>query len=201
MSETNLIKLPAPDLKGDISVEEAISQRRSWREFSDRALNIGEISQLLWACQGITERTHGFRAAPSAGATYPFETYIVAGNAEGLESGLYRYIIQSHSLELISKGDIRENLRDSCLGQSFIAEAPATIILAADYPRTNRRYGERGYRYVAMEAGHIGENLHLQCEALGLGTCMVGAFHDEKVKNLLGIDEEPLYVMPIGKPK
>ena len=201
MGETRIIKLPPPDLKGRMSVEEAIAHRRSRRRFSKRALTLNELSQLLWSCQGITDSISGFRAAPSAGATYPFETYIVVGNVKSIEAGLYRYIVKTHSIELLRSGDIRKNLRDSCLGQEFIAQAPATIILSADYPRTTLRYGERGYRYVAMEAGHIGENLHLQCEALGLGTCMVGAVHDDKVKALLEIKEEPLYIMPIGEPK
>ncbi len=199
-SEVEEIRLPPPRHRGEMSVEEAISRRRSCRDFSPQPLTLAQLAQLLWACQGITDSIRGFRAAPSAGATYPFETYVVVGAVEGLKPGLYRYNVRKHALELLRAGDIRAKLARACLSQDFIASAPATIVLAAEYERTTRRYGERGYRYVAMEAGHIGENLHLQCEALGLGTVMVGAFFDNEVKELLGVPEEPLYVMPVGKP-
>ena len=194
-------KLPPPKLRGKVSVEEAISRRRSCREFLNNALTLEELSQLLWSCQGITDSISGYRAAPSAGATFPFEIYIVVGNVAGIEAGLYHYIVKKHSIELLRTGDIRDELCKSCLGQEFLKIAPITIILAARYERTTQRYGERGYRYVAMEAGHIGENLHLQCVSLGLGTVMVGAFYDDRVKKLLEIEEEPLYIMPVGRPK
>jgi len=193
------VKLPPPNTIGKMSVEEAISSRRSHRDFSERALTIQEISQLLWCCQGITDTVRGLRAAPSAGATYPFETYIIVGNVKDIPPGLYRYIIKSHSLEQVRAGDLRKDLMTACLGQDFIGEAPATIVLAYILERTSRRYGERANRYIAMEAGHIGENLHLQCEAIGLGTVMVGAFKDSEVKKVLSINEEPLYIMPIGE--
>jgi len=199
MAET--IDLPAPKTVGNVSVEEAIARRRSCRNFSKRALTVEEVSQLLWACQGITDSVRNFRAAPSAGATYPFETYLVVGKVKNLEPGLYHYIPQKHSIELVSAGDIRGKVSASALSQYFIAEAPIIIILAAEYKRTSYRYGERAERYVAMEAGHIGENLHLQCEALGLGTVMVGAFYDNKLKSVLDIEYEPLYIMPVGEPK
>jgi len=201
MSETKNIGLPPPESMGKISVEEAISRRRSCRNFSDKKISLQEISQLLWACQGITDSVRHFRAAPSAGATFPFETYLIAGAVDGIEPGAYRYNYRTHSLELIKKSDIRRELANACLSQSFIIDAPATIILAALYNRTTNRYGERGYRYVAIEAGHIGQNLHLQCESIGLGTVMIGAFQDDKVKSLLEIEEEPLYIMPVGKPE
>jgi len=195
------MKLPKPNLKGTVSVEEAIARRRSIRRFKKRPLTIKQISQLLWACQGITDPINKLRAAPSAGATYPFETYVVVGDVEGLEDGVYHYEPETHSITLVRSGDLRRLLAIACLRQMFIEEAPATIVLAAVFERTKRYYGERAYRYISMEAGHIGENLHLQCVAMGLGTVMVGAFYDNDVKTVLGIDEHPLYVMPVGYPR
>jgi len=195
------IKLPSPKTTGTMSVEEAISKRRSCRDFTHKSLTIDQISQLLWACQGITDTANGFRAAPSAGATYPFEIYLVAGNIEGLNVGIYHYIPKTHSLEIVQDGDFRVNIANNCNSQTFIKQSPATIVLSAIYERTSHKYGDRAMRYVAIEAGHIGENLSLQCEAIGLGTVMVGAFYDNKVKKLLGIAEEPLYIMPVGFPK
>jgi len=196
------IALPPPKLKGDISVEEAIRLRRSIRDYQDKSLSLEQVSQLLWAGQGITE---GFkRAAPSAGATYPLTLYLVVGenSVPELSSGIYEYIPETHSLVLIKNGDLRKRVASACLGQSFIEEAPISIVIAADYERTTVRYGERGERYVHMEAGHVGENIYLQAVALGLGTVVVGAFLDTDLKQCLSLPEEqvPLYVMPIGYP-
>jgi len=202
MAQTGeVVHLPPPKTKGKMSVEEAIARRRSRREFENVPLTLEQLGQILWAAQGITDREHGFRAAPSAGATYPFETSVVVGAVEGLVPGIYHYIPHGHTLVLLKRGDFRRALCDASLRQEFIAEAPASIVLAADYQRTARFYGERAYRYVPMEAGHIGENIHLQCEALGLGTVMVGAFYDEQVRDILDIELDPLYVIPVGKPK
>jgi SagB-type dehydrogenase family enzyme len=196
------IDLPPPALNGGTSVEEAIRLRRSVRDFGDNPLSVEQISQLLWAGQGITE---GFkRAAPSAGATYPLILYVVIGEkgVSGLAPGIYEYIPDPHSLVLIKSGDFRQDLAAACLGQTFIQEAPVNIIIAADYERTTARYGERGKRYVHMEAGHAGENIYLQAGALSLGTVVVGAFDDDEVAAVLGLPEgqDPLYVMPVGYP-
>ena len=197
--DEKIIKLPAVKISRALGVEEAISKRRSHRKFKDASLDQGKLSHLLWAGQGITNRG-GFRAAPSAGATFPLTIYVVIGNVEGITAGLYRYKPDSHCLEPVSKGDLRKDLSQAALGQAMIAEAPVSIVISADYSRTTGRYGQRGRRYVDMEVGHAGENIYLECEALGLGTCGVGAFNDKSVKELLGISEEPLYIMPIGIP-
>ncbi len=197
--DERIIKLPAVKISRTLSVEEAISKRRSRRRFKDISLDQKKLSHLLWAGQGITNK-HGFRAAPSAGATFPLTIYVVIGNVEGIPAGLYRYKPDSHSLEVLSKGDLRKDLSRGALGQAMIAEAPVSIVIAADYSRTTGRYGQRGRRYVDMEVGHAGQNIYLECEVLGLGTCAVGAFNDKGVKELLGIVEEPLYIMPIGIP-
>ncbi|KYK31945.1 MAG: nitroreductase [Theionarchaea archaeon DG-70] len=185
-----------------MSVEESIRLRRSIRDFQDIPLSLEQISQLLWAGQGITE---GFkRAAPSAGATYPLTLYVAVGDkgVTGLSSGVYEYIPRTHSLVVVKKGDFRQRIAAACLNQLFIQEAPVTIVIAAEYEKTTSRYGERGKRYVHMEAGHVGENIYLQAVALELGTVVVGAFQDIDLKQVLDLPEElvPLYVMPVGHP-
>jgi len=192
------VKLPEPKYSSKVSVEEALKNRRSRRSYKNEPLTLEQVSQLLWAAQGKTIEWGG-RTAPSAGATYPLNTYLVVGNVTGLSAGVYKYEPDDHSIEMIKNKDVRKDLADAALGQSFIYKAPIDIVLAAVYRRTTGRYGERGVRYVHMEIGHVGENVHLQCETMGLGTVMVGAFDDEQVKKVLGIDAEPLYIMPVGK--
>ncbi|MBU7043988.1 MAG: SagB/ThcOx family dehydrogenase [Theionarchaea archaeon] len=197
------IALPQPTSKGDMSVETAIQMRRSVRDFSDRSLTMDHVSQLMWAGQGITG---GFkRAAPSAGATYPLTLYLVVGQGgvQSLSSGIYEYRPDSHSLLFLKKGDVLNTLASACLNQTFIAHAPIVLVIAADYQRTTRRYGERGIRYVHMETGHVGENIYLQAVALGLGTVAVGAFQDNVLHDVLELPEEmtALYVMPVGFPQ
>lgn len=196
VSNMEVLNLPAPCLKGKVSLEETILKRRSVRNFSTTELTIGEISQLVWAGQGITQSSRGYRAAPSAGATYPLELYVMN------KDGLYRYICREHKLKLTRTGDLRSSLSRAALGQSFIAQAPVSIIITAVYSRTTRRYGERGIRYVHIEVGHAAENIHLQAVALGLGSVSVGAFSDEEVKRALSLSKEevPLYIIPIGHP-
>ncbi|MEN2998273.1 MAG: SagB/ThcOx family dehydrogenase [Brevinematia bacterium] len=202
---SGIISLPAPRTIGKVSVEEAIKLRRSVRDYTKEALNLQEVSQLLWSAQGITDPITGFRSAPSAGATYPLEIYLIVGKegVVGLEEGVYLYIPQGHKLKHLAKGDIRKELAISALGQAWVEKAPISIVITAIYERTTHRYGERGIRYVHMEVGHVGQNLHLQGVALGLGMVMVGAFYDEQVKKILQLPKEqhPLYIIPIGRPR
>ena len=192
------VKLLQPVYESETSVEQALKLRRSIRAYKSGALTIIELSQLLWAAQGITAAWGG-RTAPSAGAIYPLEVYVVVGDVQNLDDGFYHYNPNTHILTKKKSGDLRNDLAQSALGQSAIKNAPISILLAADYKRTTDRYGERGIRYVHMEVGHIGQNIHLQAESLGLGTVVIGAFHDDKVKNTFNIKEEPLYIMPVGK--
>ncbi|MEM2842541.1 MAG: SagB/ThcOx family dehydrogenase [Candidatus Bathyarchaeia archaeon] len=186
-----------------MSVEEAIAKRRSIRDYSNEPLTFQQLSQLLWAAQGITDLKTRFRAAPSAGATYPLEVYVVLGSNSvvGLNAGIYHYNPLTHELKLLFEGDFRANLASAALDQRWVKTAPVNIILAAVYERTTRVYGDRGVRYVHMEAGHIGENIYLQATALGLGTVVVGAFSDELVQKVLNLPKEqkPLYIMPVGR--
>jgi len=197
------IKLPAPAVEGKVSLEEAIKKRRSIRRFQDKPLSIPQISQILWAAQGITEEGGFKRAAPSAGALYPLEIYLVVKKVEGLKPGVYHYDSADHTIEPILKGDFQNSLARACLGQMFIADAPLSIVITAEYERTTIKYGERGIRYVHMEAGHVGQNICLQVVALGLGTVPVGAFWDDEVSKVLNLPRErkPLYVFPIGYPE
>ena len=206
-----IIKLPSPQLKGKVSLEETILRRRAVRRYRREPLDLSQLSQILWSAQGITG-TREFRAAPSAGATYPLEIFVFVGKQgviaseakqapEELQAGIYHYEADSHSLSLHKLADLRPDLARATLDQEFIIDAPVDIVICALYHRTSYRYGRRGERYVHIEVGHVGENIHLQAVALGLATVEVGAFHDEEVREVLGVEEQikPLYIMPLGK--
>lgn len=199
MNET-IVSLPGPRFTGDISLEETLQERRSIREYSGESLTLDELSQVLWAAQGITNE-YGNRTAPSAGGLYPLEMYVVAGDVKELEPGIYRYLPSGHELVLVVAGDRRTELCKAALDQSWVRDGAVTLVMSAIYERTTERYGERGIRYVHMEAGHAGQNICLQATALGLGTVTIGAFHDEEIASLLAIaeNETPLYVLPIGR--
>ncbi len=197
------IKLPEPNFKG-LVLEEALRKRRSVRSYSKEALNLNEVSQLLFSAQGITATYYGhrLRTAPSAGALYPFEIYLIANRVEKLKSGIYHYLVDEHGLEMVKEGDIREKIRNAALGQEPVAEAGAVFILTAVFERTTRKYGERGYRYIHIEAGHIGQNILLQATSLGLSAVPIGAFSDEQIDRLLGIEtkkQSTIYLIPVGK--
>lgn len=196
------VALPKPVLKAGMSVEEAISRRRSRRSFSGRKLSLEQLGQILWSAQGITGSVGRYRAAPSAGATYPMEIFAAVGeNAVGnLRAGIYRYLPAEHAVELTRAGDLRAQIAAAALGQGFLADAPVDVLIAADYSRTTRRYGSRGNLYVHIEVGHIGQNIYLQAEALGLGTVAVGAFRDDAVAKVFALPAglKPLYLMPVG---
>jgi len=195
------VKLPDPRREGSVSLEAAIQARRSVREFADEPLSLEEVGQLLWAAQGITS-PEGARAAPSAGGTYPLEILVAAGHVTGLEPGVYRYRPAGHELVPIVSGDVRVRLAEASMDQAWVAEAAVDVVIAAVYARTTERYGERGVRYVHLEAGHAAENLCLQATALGLGAVTVGAFSDEEAAATLHMsqEEEPMYVIPVGRP-
>jgi len=192
--------LPEPRLYGEMSVEEAMQNRRSRRHFRDESLSIEQISQLLWAAYGVTLEERGLRTTPSAGATYPLEIYLVAGNVTGLYPGIFQYDSVNHILIRLKTGDIREELATAALGQRSVAEAPAVIFYSSVMPRITQVYGERGIRYAYMELGHSAQNVYLQAEALGLGTVAVGAFFDDEISIIFMLEEGevPLYLMPVG---
>ena len=190
-----IITLPEPDRQGTSTLEKTIDDRRSIRTFQSQNLSHGEISQLLWAGQGITDEESLFRATPSAGATYPLELYIVDYR------GVYNYKPEHHRLELIKSGDFRKELAELSFGQSFVEEAPMVIVISAVYDRTTSVYGkEEGKRYVHMEVGHCAQNIILQSVALGLDSVPVGAFSETGVQDTLSFPDnhKPLYLIPVG---
>jgi SagB-type dehydrogenase family enzyme len=182
-------------------VEAALKTRRTIRRFAARTLTLAQASQLLWAADGVSD-ARGLRTAPSAGATFPLEIYLLAGErgVDGLAPGLYRYLPREHSLELTHKGDLRQAAARACLSQAWMAEAPVMLVFAAEFARCTARYGQRGVTYTHMEAGHAGQNLFLQAEALGLAAGIVGAFEDKNLSGVLNLPSHhaPLLVMPVG---
>lgn len=196
----DIISLPEPHYDSDVSLEQTLLHRRSVRSFKDGALSLAEISQLLWAAQGITDPS-GKRTAPSAGALYPLEVYVVVGNIEGVPAGIYKYTPETHTLKKVLEGDFRPGLSQAALNQSSVLQAAIDIVITAIYERVTSKYGERGERFVHLEAGHAAQNVCLQVVALNLGAVTVGAFDDAGVKTVLGAaeGEEPLYILPVGR--
>lgn len=194
------ITLPEPMHDSDVSLEQALLARRSIRTYSEGPLTLKELGQLLWAAQGITDPS-GKRTAPSSGALYPLEVYVVVGNVEGVSPAVYKYKPASHTLVKVLDGDRRESLSKAAGGQKSVSQGALDIVITAVYERVTRQYGERGIRYVQLEAGHAAQNVCLQVAALKLGTVTVGSFDDGDVKKVLGAadDEEPLYIIPVGR--
>lgn len=211
-SQAVTIKLPEPAHDSDTSIEQALSDRRSVREYRDEPLSLAEVSQLLWAAQGITG-AGGLRTAPSAGALYPLEVCVAAGNVNGLLPGVYKYRPGDHSLVKMAEGDKRAELSRAALGQPSVKNGAIVIIISGVYERTTGKYNgpihdERtgsdylgGVKYVHMEAGHASQNVYLQAESLNLGTVAIGAFSDDEVRHVTGMpdDERPLCIMPVGR--
>jgi SagB-type dehydrogenase family enzyme len=193
-----IVELPDPVLDSDFSLEETLLSRRSVRSYSDLPLNLEVVSQLLWAAQGITADWGG-RTAPSAGALYPIVIYLVAGDIEGLDPGVWEYDPASHSISLIREGDLRIELMGAALAQAPIGDAPATLILSAIPSITEAKYGDRSMRYIDTEVGAICQNVYLQCESLGLGTVAIGAFEDDFVAETVGTSASVRLIMPVGR--
>ena len=190
-------KLPEPNTTGTTSLEEALAKRHSRREFTSQDLDLQQISQLLWAAQGITHKA-GFRTAPSAGALFALEVYLVTAQ------GVSRYLPEGHRLEAHQEGDLRKDVWQTALEQDSILQAPCTIVLAAVYERIAGKYGVvRTPRYVHMEVWHAAQNVLLQAESLGLGAVPIGAFMDDQLQSVLSLPEDhaPLYLIPVGHPK
>jgi SagB-type dehydrogenase family enzyme len=194
------IKLPQPRYDGKVSIEQALLNRRSVRSYLSEPLTISEVSQLLWSAQGLTGLNR-YRTAPSAGALYPLEIYMTAGNVMDVDSGIYKYDPNSHEIVLTIPGDKRPELCRAGLSQGSIRSAPAVMIFCAVFERVTGSYGQRGIQYVYMEAGHAIQNASLQAISLGLGSVVIGAFNDNDVKHIVKLepDEQPLLLLPVGK--
>lgn len=203
-SKQVVTKLPTPNKKGRMSVEEAILRRRSVREYADKPLSLEQLSQLLWAAQGTTHPYSGLRSAPSAGALYPLEVYAVVreGGVTGLDAGIYHYSVSEHDLTLVKKGESSSQLQKAAHDQDAVAHAAVNLVTTAILRRTTVKYGDRGVQYAFQESGHVAENVFLQAQSLGLASVMIGAFDDDAVRTVLGVgaDERPVYIQPIGVP-
>ena len=199
------VKLPAPRLTGDMSLEACIQKRRCVRDYQDKALTLAQLGQLFWAASGVTGRNSRFRAAPSAGALHPLDFYAVVGkgSVEGLAAGIWHYEPAEHAITLGAEGDQREALAKAALGQRQITHAEVVIVETVEYRRTTKKYGPRGQHYALMDAGFAAENLFLEVQALGLAMCVVGAFRDEPVQDVLKCPREhlPLLFLTIGYPR
>ncbi|HEY3296598.1 MAG TPA: SagB/ThcOx family dehydrogenase [bacterium] len=192
--------LPPPNFKSSFSVEQALHVRRSIREYTSDPLTLQQFSQLLWSCQGITSQ-EGFRTVPSAGAIFPLEIYAVVSHVDGLAPGIYHYLpgLEAHVVEQIVLGDFGEKLFDLSTKQDFIKTVGVNLVLGTVTARMEKQYGGMALRYVLMEMGHAVQNVHLQAEALGLGSVAVGYLNEDAVKEMLRMESDPLYMVSIGK--
>jgi SagB-type dehydrogenase family enzyme len=198
------VPLRPPLQEGGKPLWETIRQRRSRREFSHEPVTFSELSQLIWATQGITSREWGFdfRASPSAGALYPVETYIVANRVDEISAGVYHSSVKEKSLVLLKQGSFGRDLNRAALGQEMLEDAGCVFVWTALVGRSKWKYRERAYRYIYMDAGHLGQSLYLAATALNLGCCTVGAFFDEEMDRLMGIDgreEITVYLGAVGR--
>ena len=196
------IKLPRPRLTGARALERVMYARRSIREFSSRPLTLPELAQLLWSCQGITS-PDGLRTTPSAGATYPLEIYAAVEHVDGLTPGIYHYRpgpgAGRHRLQLIHQGGIGKQLCEHSSTQSFIRTVPVNIIFCAVEARTRKEYGQNAAKYVLLEIGHAAQNLHLQAEALRLGSVAIGYLDQKQVRSFLRTSAQPHYLVSLGR--
>lgn len=200
-----IIDLPEPDKTGG-DLWATIARRRSRRRFTDAPIALETLSQLLWATQGVTSGEGGYllRATASAGALYPNETYLVLNRVEGMRSGIAHYDLRHHQLHLLVEGDFGQACAEACLDQGFCATAQVVFAWGAVVSRCAQRYGDRAYRYVYLDAGHLGGQLQLAAEALGLGSCNIGAFLDDEINGLFGLDgvaEMIVYLAAVGSPR
>lgn len=202
MAQTHAdVPLPKPSFTGKKSVEEVIKARRTIRHFKAKALNLEQLSQILWAVYGVTANDP-YKSVPSAGALYPLDIWVAVGKngVEGLAAGVYHYIPKAHRLTQVKAGEVRDDIAMASLYQSWMAEAPVIFIITGEYERCTRKYGEKGIPYTYIEAGHAGQNIFLQAGALGLGAGIVGAFHSDVIRQVLGISRnyDPILIMPVG---
>lgn len=204
--DSHIVRLPDPVPPDDMPLDRIIRIRKSVRHFTERPLELGQLSYLLWASSGIqrVEGGHEFRTIPSAGALYPIETYIVANNIKDLARGVYHYSIREHLLEQIELGDYRGQITRVALGQRMCADASAVFVWTAIFYRSKWKYEQRAYRYIYLDAGHMAQNLTLAAISLGLGSCPIGALFDEEANMIVGIDgieESVIYLAVVGIPR
>jgi SagB-type dehydrogenase family enzyme len=200
------VTLPSPAAPHRLDLSEALRRRKSIRDYTDEPLSLETLSYLLWAAGGIQRVEHGypFRTAPSAGALYPVETYLAVRRVDGLEPGLYHFAVEEHALELLRGGEAGAEVAAAALGQRMCARAAVVFCWTAVFQRCKWKYGQRAYRYVYLDAGHIAENLALAAVQCRLGSCQIGALFDDEVNRLLDVDgreESVLYLTCVGHPR
>ncbi|MFC1739270.1 SagB/ThcOx family dehydrogenase [Planctomycetota bacterium] len=203
--DSTKIELPSPKMEAAMSLNEALKKRKSIRHFSSKPIAVDQLSYLLWASTGIERKENGyeFRTAPSAGALYPIETYLIINNVTNLQNSLYHYSIKKHQLEQLKTGNLGNRLASAAFGQQFLASAPVVFLWTAIFQRCKYKYGQRAYRYIYLDAGHIAENFALAAVSLTLGSCQIGAFFDDKINAILDLDgteESIIYLTAIGTP-
>ena len=196
------IKLPPPAKKGAVSVEEALQGRRSNRQFANRPLELAQISQILWAADGINN-PQGKRTAPAARAAYAVDLYVVVGErgVTDLAPGVYHYLVADNALEPVAKGEFRPGVAKACNSQAWIEKAPVIVVITGDYARCATKNGEqKAPMFTHMESGFVAQNLFLQVGALGLGAGIAGGFNDKALAQTLKLfqNDVPLLVMPVG---
>ncbi|MEW6203546.1 MAG: SagB/ThcOx family dehydrogenase [bacterium] len=199
-----VVELPEPKFVAGDSLWDAMRERRSIRRYSNQPISLVELSNLIWSFAGITKETAHYilRTAPSAGALYPIETYLVVNNIAGLEQGVYHHDVRRFALEMLKKGKFGEKTADACLGQNMCETAAVVFIWTAVVPRCRSKYHERAYRYIYMDAGHIGQNVYLAATAMNFGCCGIGAFYDDEVNAIVDADgkiETAVYLATVGK--
>lgn len=199
------VALPAPKAALGGALSKLLSTRRSRRKFTGRPLTLDELSYLLWAADGVSAPgapAHN-RTAPSAGRAHPIETWLSVSRVEGLDNGIYRYVVEGHSLELFRKGDYEEATVKAAAGQEWLRGSGVVFIWIAEFARTTNRYKDRGYRYIFLDAGHICQNLYLAVESLSLGMTAIAALVDDEVNALVGADgaeRSIVYMGAVGRP-
>ncbi|KYK36773.1 MAG: hypothetical protein AYK18_01875 [Theionarchaea archaeon DG-70] len=204
-ADTLKVELPPLDTATLLPFNEILKRRKSIRQFSGTPVSMTHLSYLLWASAGIQrkERGYEFRTAPSAGALYPVETYVVINNVESLEKGVYHYSVKHHFLEQLKRGDFSREITLAALGQRMCRECAVVFVWTAVFNRSKWKYKQRAYRYIYLDAGHIGQNLGLASVGLGLGCCHIGALFDDEVNAILDVDgseESALYMTVVGHP-
>jgi len=199
----DVVKLPTPAGAPEARLSDLLSARRSRRKFTGGSISLGDLGYLAWAADGVSEPDMPplYRTAPSAGARHPLETYLLVNRVEGLEPGVYRYGVEGHELEQLRKGDFSEAAVTAAAGQEWVRSAAVVFVWTARFERTTSKYRDRGYRYVFLDAGHVGQNLYLAVESLGLGMTAIAALTDDEVNAIVGADgteESVVYMAALG---
>ncbi|MHC4740568.1 MAG: SagB/ThcOx family dehydrogenase [Planctomycetota bacterium] len=203
--ESRKVELPSFQPSRLMDLDAVLKQRRSVRDFKPNPISLGQLGYMLWASTGLqrVEGGYEFRTVPSAGALYPIETYVIANDVRKLESGVYHYSIKEHKLEEIGRGDFRRQITAAALGQQMCGAAAAVFVWSAVFERCKWKYGQRAYRYIYLDAGHVAENLMLAAVSLNLGSCEIGALFDDEVNAIVGIDgveESTILMAAVGVP-